>query len=624
MDMIAASFKRAAEARVKSDTVMDRLHALQERNRAARAAGVHVSADPLAAGGVDAAGRQRGGKGGDDHDAGRDVMEVDAAAGVAQTTDGRALTLSAFSALAQVAQTLETDSVLEALARRGDRLAGFATAADVVVAREAYVRDAWEPEDDEAAAAVDAAQGAAAADAAFFSGLKAPKRKPHRAAGAGGDDEDGSSASRSAAAAAPGTAAAQSLLSRADPALLRAAMWSADGTTRLHSDAGTAALSARTAYSTLHTPVARLPSIQEARIELPVCGMEAEIMEAINAHDVVIVCGETGSGKTTQIPQFLYEAGYGTPRARIVPVGLAASASASTASAAGASAAPGAASASRGSGSVAPLFRGIPGMIAVTQPRRVAATAMAQRVAAELGLPMGGSAAARGSSSSTTAAAPAASAAAAAPAPRSRSGGGVVGYQVRYDASTVGRDTAVKFMTDGILLREIAGDLLLRQYSAIIIDEAHERNVNTDILIGMLSRAVPLRNQIAAQEAAAYREKLAVRSAATAASGVEQQAEALEPPLGPLKLIIMSATLRVEDFAGNPALFPTPPPVVRVAARQYPVTVHFAKKTELQDYVGEAYKKAVKVHTRLPEGGILVFLTGQEEIDDLVRRLNRR
>jgi ATP-dependent RNA helicase DHX37/DHR1 len=614
MDMIAASFKRAAEARVKSDNVMDRLHALQERNRAARAAGVHVSLDPLAAGGVDAAGRRRGGrasKGGDDHDEGRDVMEVDAAAGVAQTTDGRALTLSSSSALAQVAQTLEADSVLEALARRGDRLAGFATAADVVVAREAYVRDAWEPEDDDEAAAAADAEGAA--DAAFFSGLKAPKRKPHRSAAAGGEDEDGSIASRSAAAAAPGTAAAQSLLSRADPALLRAAMWSADGTTRLHSDAGAAALSARTAYSTLHTPVARLPSIQEARMELPVCGMEAEIMEAINAHDVVIVCGETGSGKTTQIPQFLYEAGYGTPRARIVPAAAAGSPAAGAA-------------ASSGSGSAAPLFRGIPGMIAVTQPRRVAATAMAQRVATELGLPMGGSAAARGSSAS---AAPAGSDAAAAgaaatraPAPRSRSGGGVVGYQVRYDASTVGRDTAVKFMTDGILLREIAGDLLLRQYSAIIIDEAHERNVNTDILIGMLSRAVPLRNQIAAQEAAAYREKLAARSAAAAAPGDDD--EALEPPLGPLKLIIMSATLRVEDFAGNPALFPTPPPVVRVAARQYPVTVHFAKKTELQDYVGEAYKKVVKVHTRLPEGGILVFLTGQEEIDDLVRRLNRR
>lgn len=130
----------------------------------------------------------------------------------------------------------------------------------------------------------------------------------------------------------------------------------------------------------------------------------------------------------------------------------------------------------------------------------------------------------------------------------------------RYDSSGVGKHTRVKFMTDGILLREIQEDLLLRKYSVLIIDEAHERNVNTDILIGLLSRAVPLRNALAAQDPGS---------------------------VSPLKLIVMSATLRVEDFTGNTRMFPIAPPVINVQARQYPVTTHFSKRTELVDYVGK-------------------------------------
>jgi ATP-dependent RNA helicase DHX37/DHR1 len=225
-------------------------------------------------------------------------------------------------------------------------------------------------------------------------------------------------------------------------------------------------------------------------------------------------------------------------------------------------------------------------MIAVTQPRRVAATAMAARVAAELGERVGGA----------------------------------VGYQVRYDAATVGAATRIKFLTDGILLREIADDLLLRRYSAIVIDEAHERNVNTDVLLGMLSRAVGLRNELAAADARAY----AARGGADADAAGADAPPLLPLPLPPLKLVIMSATLRVADFADNAALFPSPPPVLRVAARQFPVTVHFAKRTELHDYVGEAFRKTVRICTSLPAGGVLVFLTGQDEIADLVRRLGKR
>jgi ATP-dependent RNA helicase DHX37/DHR1 len=154
-------------------------------------------------------------------------------------------------------------------------------------------------------------------------------------------------------------------------------------------------------------------------------------LKLCSPNQVVIICGETGSGKSTQIPQFLYESGY--------------------------------------------AYDGQ--LIGITQPRRVATTSTAERVAREMrclsALESGGK-----------------------PGKNRRHAGlGVVGYQIRYDASTVNSDTAIKFMTDGILLREITTDLLLRKYSVIILDEAHERNVNTDILLGMVSRALPLRKR---------------------------------------------------------------------------------------------------------------------------------
>eukprot|EP01138_Halocafeteria_seosinensis_P014745 gb/GECG01015053.1/.p1 GENE.gb/GECG01015053.1/~~gb/GECG01015053.1/.p1 ORF type:complete len:1494 (+),score=233.91 gb/GECG01015053.1/:1-4482(+) len=272
--------------------------------------------------------------------------------------------------------------------------------------------------------------------------------------------------------------------------------------------------------------VKRSKTVQKSRMNLPVCQMEQEIMEKIIDNDVLVLCGETGSGKTTQVPQFLYEYGYGLHGHSI----------------------------------------------AVTQPRRVAAVSMSRRVSFELG------------------------------------GGSMkkdpVGYQIRFDSSNVGRHTRIKFLTDGILLREIQEDLILRKYSCILIDEAHERNVNTDVLIGLLSRALKVRNELARSE--------------------KELKKPESERIVPLKLVIMSATLRVDDFVQNEALFPTPPPLIRVTARQHPVTIHFSKRTELQDYVREAERKICKMHKQLPEGGILVFLTGQDEIEYLCKQLQKR
>ncbi|EFY91779.1 DEAH-box RNA helicase [Metarhizium acridum CQMa 102] len=260
--------------------------------------------------------------------------------------------------------------------------------------------------------------------------------------------------------------------------------------------------------------VTRSPEIQEARMKLPVVSEEQRLMEAIHNNDIVVICGATGSGKTTQVPQFLYEAGYGSPDSPT------------------------------------------PGMVAVTQPRRVAAVSMSRRVAEELG-----------------------------------DHSGSVAYQIRFEG-TVSDKTAIKFLTDGVLLREIAQDITLRKYSAIIIDEAHERSVNTDILIGMLSRVIKLRTELSEED----------------------------PTVKPLKLIIMSATLRIEDLTMNSMLFPTPPPVLEVEGRQHPVTIHFARKTH-HDYVEEAFRKITRGHRKLPPGGFLVFLTGRNEILQLSKRL---
>jgi len=234
--------------------------------------------------------------------------------------------------------------------------------------------------------------------------------------------------------------------------------------------------------------------------ELPISARVADIATAIDAHQVVIVAGATGSGKTTQLPKIALAMG-----------------------------------------------RGLEKVIGVTQPRRIAATSVAARVASELGTKLGAD----------------------------------VGYQIRFEDRT-SPGTYVKFMTDGILLAEIQGDPRLLRYDTLVIDEAHERGLNTDFLLGWIRRILPERPD--------------------------------------LKVIVSSATLdtaRFAEFFGGA-------PVIEVEGRTYPVDVLYEPPPEEVD-LAEAVANAVTEVTSLdPRGDILVFLPGEREIRDAERELLAR
>src|SRR5580693_3292848 len=227
--------------------------------------------------------------------------------------------------------------------------------------------------------------------------------------------------------------------------------------------------------------------------ELPVSQRRDDIAQAIKENQVVIIAGETGSGKTTQIPKICLELG-----------------------------------------------RGVTGQIAHTQPRRLAARTVAERIAEELGSPLGET----------------------------------VGYQVRFtDVSA--DDTLIKLMTDGILLTELARDRQLKRYDTLIIDEAHERSLNIDFILGYLRKLLPERPD--------------------------------------LKLIITSATIDPDRFA---AAFGGAP-VVEVSGRTYPVEVRYRPIEGGEDGdQGQAILDAVDELSTEGPGDILVFLSGEREIRD--------
>jgi ATP-dependent RNA helicase DHR2 len=285
------------------------------------------------------------------------------------------------------------------------------------------------------------------------------------------------------------------------------------------------------------------PAYLKARKELPLWGYQDKIREIMRNRDVLVLVGETGSGKSTQVPQFLYQEDW-CRRRKVKVKGEEVS---------------------------------VGGIIAITQPRRVAATTLAHRVSREVGTPISANKGSGGSGEGS---------------PDSYAKG-LVGYSVRFDHN-VPRGTKIKFLTEGMLLQELLRDPNLRQYSAVIVDEIHERSMDVDLLSGFLK-------QIHCGDKAGR-------------GGI------------PLKLAIMSATADVEgiqqffsgyDVATPPSRKTDPSQIefLRIEGRQFPVEITHTPKAvpDLQ----EALLKAVfKIHLQEPlPGDILAFLIGQEEIE---------
>ncbi|WP_276782170.1 DEAD/DEAH box helicase, partial [Actinomyces gerencseriae] len=230
--------------------------------------------------------------------------------------------------------------------------------------------------------------------------------------------------------------------------------------------------------------------------ELPVSARRAEIAEAIRDNQVVIVAGETGSGKTTQIPKICLALG-----------------------------------------------RGVTGMIGHTQPRRIAARSVAERIAHELGTPIGRN--------------------------------GVVGYQVRFTEET-GPTTLVKLMTDGILLAEIQSDPMLSRYDTIIVDEAHERSLNIDFILGYLARLLPSRPDLkviitsATIDSARFADHFGHAVARAPAPGDDADADSGAGRNGRRD----DADADAEADLGSPAAW-APAPVIEVSGRTYPVEIRY-------------------------------------------------
>ena len=261
--------------------------------------------------------------------------------------------------------------------------------------------------------------------------------------------------------------------------------------TRLDSDAKPLTKEQRALQEQLKAAEAKASSIEDTRKSLPIYAFRDDLLKAIGEYQVLIIVGETGSGKTTQIPQYLHEAGYTKDGMKV----------------------------------------------GCTQPRRVAAMSVAARVAEEMGVKVGNE----------------------------------VGYSIRFEDATSDK-TILKYMTDGMLLREFLTEPDLGAYSALMIDEAHERTLHTDILFGLVKDIARFRPE--------------------------------------LKLLISSATMDAQKFAQ----YFDDAPIFNIPGRRYPVDIHYTPQPEA-NYLAAAVTTIFQIHITQPRGDILVFLTGQEEIE---------
>ncbi|KAM7502545.1 hypothetical protein LguiB_001449 [Lonicera macranthoides] len=248
----------------------------------------------------------------------------------------------------------------------------------------------------------------------------------------------------------------------------------------------------------------RYYEILEVRKNLPVWHQKEEFLKVLKQNQTLILVGETGSGKTTQIPQFVLEA---------IEVE---------------------------SADKRKKF-----MVGCTQPRRVAAMSVSRRVAEEMDVTIGEE----------------------------------VGYSIRFEDCSSSR-TVLKYLTDGMLLREAMTDPLLERYKVIILDEAHERTLATDVLFGLLKEVLKNRPD--------------------------------------LKLVVMSATLEAEKFQG----YFYGAPLMKVPGRLHPVEIFYTQDPE-RDYLEAAIRTVVQIHLYEPPGDVLVFLTGEEEIEDACRKITK-
>ena len=284
---------------------------------------------------------------------------------------------------------------------------------------------------------------------------------------------------------------------------------------------------------------ALLPARIHWPAELPVVQAKDEIAEAIRQHQIIVLCGETGSGKTTQLPKLCLELGRGTR-----------------------------------------------GLIGHTQPRRLAARSVANRIASELQTTLGE----------------------------------LVGYETRFDRR-VGERTLVKLMTDGILLAELQHDRELNAYDTIIIDEAHERSLNIDFLLGWLKRIAGRRPdlKIIVTSATLDPERLARHFALPAAKKAVIPAQAGIHAATERAASELDSRLRGNDEAGL-----VPAPILAVSGRTYPVDTYYREvdpDADLEDNVASAIDE---LWGRRPDGDVLVFLPGEREIHGLSRMLPGR